>query len=366
MKKIAFIIAHLGNGGAERVSTELANQMKTVGYDVLSIIFSDKYKEYKLDDEIRTYYLDSYIDQKSRLKALKKAMQMKRIINEEKPDCIIELGFASRYLSVTGIAKKYKVITSYRNDPRSYDQKGIVTRFWNVIRDSYFEDVYAMVFQTEYAKSCFNKKIQAKSVVIPNPMKGDLPERFEGVRDKRIVAYSRLNKQKNLPMLLRCFKRFSERYPEYRLEIYGRGEEQEALIAMSQKLGIENKVFFKGFCSNVHEQIRNAAMYISTSDYEGISNSMLEALGIGLPCICTDCPVYGARMVIKDGVNGILIPVSDEDRLLQNMEKLANDKAFAEKLSKNATKLKNQLGIQTITKQWMQLIENEEVGKCNE
>lgn len=98
-------------------------------------------------------------------------------------------------------------------------------------------------------------------------------------------------------------------------------------------------------------------IHVSSSDYEGISNSMLEALAIGLPCICTDCPVGGAKMVIKNNINGILIPVGDQKALEQKMILLAENDELIEKLSQNAVKIRTKLSISNIADEWISFIE---------
>lgn len=98
-------------------------------------------------------------------------------------------------------------------------------------------------------------------------------------------------------------------------------------------------------------------MYVSTSDYEGISNSMLEALGIGLPAICTDCPVGGAKMAIKDGINGILTPVDDVNGLVEQMDRLYNNKELALTLSKNAVNSMKNFDVNKIVARWLSLVE---------
>ena len=70
-----------------------------------------------------------------------------------------------------------------------------------------------------------------------------------------------------------------------------------------QELGLGGSVKLPGFASNLPEEINKAAMYISTSNHEGISNSMLEALGMGIPTIVTDCPVGGSKMFVHTGDN---------------------------------------------------------------
>ncbi|KAA2318184.1 glycosyltransferase, partial [Bacteroides caccae] len=95
---------------------------------------------------------------------------------------------------------------------------------------------------------------------------------------------------------------------------------------------------------------------VSTSDFEGLSNSMLEALSMGLPTICTDCPCGGARMVIEDGVNGFLIPVNNQKSLVDKMLLIAGSSELTIKLSNNALKINNKLNVDNICKQWISLL----------
>jgi glycosyltransferase involved in cell wall biosynthesis len=87
-----------------------------------------------------------------------------------------------------------------------------------------------------------------------------------------------------------------------------------------------------------------------------MSNSMLEAMAIGLPCVCTDCPAGGAGAVIKDGENGLLTPVSDAHALYLAMKKVAENPELAKKLSANSVNIKENQSVEKIIKEWMDLI----------
>ena len=97
-------------------------------------------------------------------------------------------------------------------------------------------------------------------------------------------------------------------------------------------------------------------MFVSSSDYEGMSNSMLEAMALGLPVICTDCPAGGARAVIRNGENGILTPVGDANALYLAMKNLAETPDFAETLGKNAVKIRTEQSVEKIIEKWMDII----------
>ena len=187
-------------------------------------------------------------------------------------------------------------------------------------------------------------------------MKEDLPEPFTGQRRHEIVNFCRLNKQKNIPLLMEAFAMLLKEHPDYTLRIYGRGEEKDNLMALAKKMGLENAVIFEDFAPDVHARIRDAAMYVCSSDFEGLSNSMLEAMAIGLPCVCTDCEGGGARMMIRSGENGLLTPIGDKQAMYEAMKKLAEDPAYAARLGSEAAKLRQELSIEKIADQWETMI----------
>ena len=196
-----------------------------------------------------------------------------------------------------------------------------------------------------------------KSKVIANPITSSIPDPYDGEREKRIVAVNRLSQQKNIFMLLRAMKRVLDVFPEYVLEIYGKGEQQEELEKYAKKLNISDNVQFMGQKANVQTYIVNASVFVSSSDFEGMSNSMLEAMAIGLPVVCTDCPIGGARMVIKNNINGILTPVGDDKIFANEIIELLKNPEKAKRLGKQARELREQLNVKKIAKEWEKLLE---------
>ena len=150
-----------------------------------------------------------------------------------------------------------------------------------------------ITFQTADGIGYFPAAIAKKAVIIPNPIDASIPQRYEGERAKKIVTVGRLHSQKNQALLLEAFSDFRAARTDYTLHIYGEGELEEKLKAYAVELGLGDSVVWHGFSARVKEEIADSRMFVLSSDFEGISNSMLEALAMGIPTISTDCPIGG-------------------------------------------------------------------------
>lgn len=354
--KITFVCKHLANGGAERVISELITEFIRRGIRVQLVLLFDEIEyskkiEFDIPDSVELVELN-WKPEKRMLQALLHNGELRKVISG---DCIVSMLYPATEASIiAGKKLKIPVIVSERNNPRVSPP----TKKGRIMRNCMFNFADACVFQTHEAMAFFPCRIQRKGVIIPNPIRPDLPGRFLGEREKKIAVVGRLEKQKNHPMMLRTFQKFSREYEEYELHIFSRGPLLDELQAYSRELGIGDKVFFEGFVPNVNDIINSYEMYISTSDYEGISNAMLEALAMGIPSICTDCPVGGARETIKNGYNGFLIPVGDEIALLEAMKKIVTQHRVADEIGINATKVKENLSIRRIADRWLDVVNN--------
>ena len=173
---------------------------------------------------------------------------------------------------------------------------------------------------------------------------------------KRIIAVNRITKQKNLPMLIKAFDLVKDKFPDYKLHIYGRGEAENEIRQLIAQLNLNSRVELKGFSNNIYEEIKKSRLYVISSDYEGLSNSMLEALAIGIPVIATDCPIGGAKEYITDGVNGMLVNCGDIQVLSKKIELLLMNDEMSKKFSTESIKIRKQLNPDRIVNIWEQLI----------
>ncbi len=275
-------------------------------------------------------------------------------IREIHPDCIISLAHARTLFMITAghLGCRMPMTFSERHDP-VHNPKSKVDRLLRLI-SYYMSD--CVVFQTEGARKFFPKSIQKKDPIIPNPIMNGLPDVYKGKRKNYIATFCKLDPQKNLSLLFRSFQKIADSYPGLRLVIYGDGVLKESLKDEAEKLGISSRTEFHPHALDVHTLINDCAMFVSSSDYEGQSNSMLEAMAMGLPCVCTDCPCGGASAVIDNGVNGLLTPVGDEEKLDQAMSWMLDHPEEACQMGFNAYKIREERTPEKIAKEWEHLI----------
>ena len=119
--------------------------------------------------------------------------------------------------------------------------------------------------------------------------------------------------------------------------MYGRGSDEDVIKQWVEEKGIADKVKFMGLTTTPMQDISKDGMFVISSDCEGISNSLLEAMAVGLPCVSTDHIPGGARLLITHGENGLLSPIGDFEKLAENMCKFVEDKELAKKCGENAT-----------------------------
>jgi len=356
-KEIFFVVKSLGGqgwGGAHRVMGILANYLVAKGYSVTIVVWCDSPIEYPLDERINIECLHCQINRE--LDMVKPCLMTRKIL--KKHDNAYLFAFMSRmatYAAIYTIGLSVKVIGSERTDPRTEPHKAPFR--W--VRNHAFGFLYRTVYQTPDAMAYFPKRAQRNGCVIPNPISPNLPERYQGVRRKEFVAFCRIDKQKNLPMMIDAFCMVHDQYPDYTLKIYGTGLIEEDIRNYIKEKEADSYIFMMGFAKAVHSSIVDAAGFLSSSDYEGLSNSMLEALAIGMPCVCTDCPIGGARMVIHDGINGLLVPVGDCKAMADAIVRIIEEPEFGNKLSVEAEKIKGELDQDAICEKWEKLLYEE-------
>ena len=337
MKKILFYINSISRGGAERVLCNLANSFSNRGYDVIVATSLNSDKEYELDSKIQRSILLNRRIKGFFVRNIKLISKLKLLIKAERPDVVVSFMKEANFRTVLACRKtKTKCIVSIRNDPHE-EYKSLINK---LLANSLYSKASGIVFQTPDAKAFFRSNVQSRSRIIYNPVnKFFLLDSIENGKDN-IVTIGRVVKQKNQELLIRAFASVSNQISS-NLVIVGDGKLKSKLIKLTNKLNISNRVDFVGTTNDVLSILKTSRIFVLTSNYEGIPNSLMEALALGLPCIATDCPCGGPRLLIEDGVSGLLIPVKDKNKLASSMLYLLNNQSYANEMGKKAKEFLN-------------------------
>lgn len=353
-KRVMFLCHGAGNGGAERVIVTLANAFVSDGYIVSLVTTNKEHNDYCIDPLIeRQVALSNASNVITRtIDRIKQLRQYVRLFN---PNCIISFSsIPNIQILIATIGLNVRVIISERTDPSRYPTNSIAKK----LRLMLYPMADKIVFQTNEAKNYFPEKIRDKGVVIFNPIRDDLPSPYTGIRENRIIGIGSLGEQKNWIIALKAAEIFFKNFPNYTFDIFGEGPDREYLQEyIAQSPDLRERVYLRGFSHNVVKEMNAARMYISSSKYDGIPNSMLEALATGVPTIYTDCPVGGPREFITTGQNGFLVPVGDVDALADRMMQLASNDILCKKLSHNSIYIRERLKLSKIFLEWKNLVE---------
>lgn len=351
--KIAFVVGSLSGGGAERVVSELASMLAEKKNEVYVLLIASIKNTYHLSDKVSVIDCSQKYNYRG-IGFVKRVSNIRNKIKRINPDVTVSFTVAvNLYTILSCMGLKTQLVLAERNDPRfdPVDKKSRIMR--NILYP--FADYY--VFQTEGEKDYFSNSIQNKSTVIYNPVNPDMPSVYKGHRRKVFVTAARLESQKNIKMAIDAFKKVNEVYPDYCFEIYGNGSLRDELKKYIEYQELSEKVHLMGSSNTIYEDIKDCFAFLLSSNYEGMSNSMLEAMALGLPVISTDYPSGGAREIIKDGVNGFLVPVGDSASMAEKMKVLIDDCELQKSMSDEACKVKHLLNIDKISESWISYFE---------
>lgn len=353
-RHICFVTNALAAGGAERCISLLANEFINQNCKVSIVLTEpDLPIAYFLCDMVNLIRIPSI-----RLSSLSQTfsffIKLRKVFKEIKPTTII--CFLPEYAVFSKIAQLgygIPIVFSERNDPK----KNLSTMKLKIFQNLALSLSKKVVFQTRGAQNYYNKKIKEKSHIILNPFNtNNLPPYFIGKREKRIVSVGRLTQQKNQKLLITAFSQIAKMYPGYNLWIYGEGNLRKELEGYISALHLSGRVLLPGVEKDIFSHINSASIFVLTSDYEGLPNALIEAMALGLPCISTDCSPGGARELIENYQNGIVVPCGNETELANAISYMIDNENDAQKMGENARTIVSRMNISEIASQWLSII----------
>lgn len=274
---------------------------------------------------------------------------LRRYVLRRKPDACIaftEGVYCATICALLGTG--VTVIASERLDPAAMSwQRNLLKKIFLPFADH-------LVVQTAYIKRYFTGRVGRKTSVIVNPVDERVYEIEPAEKEDRIISVARLYPQKNQRMMIDAFARLATKYPGWKLVIYGEGPLRSDLEAYIKERGMEERVLLPGRSHQVIDEMNRSRIFCMSSDYEGMSNSMIEALCVGLPIVSTR--VSGTDELISEGRNGYVVPRNDVSALANALDKLMGDAALRQRFAEESRKKAGDFHKEKISEEWKGLV----------
>lgn len=370
--KILYCLPLLYNsGGIERIVTAKANWFVEHGHEVVMALSDNKKRNpyFPLNPKIRIYelnvnYLDDmgchplkwHVNQKKRKRLHKSALN--DVIQKENPDVAIsvfaeeskflyDIRHSCRKIIEFHFTRYHKVYSGRQGLRRMLDR-------WRTFAAGRLVAKYDdFVVLTERDKQSWPKLDNIH--VIPNFIVNK-PEGIADCKQKRVVAFGRLAHQKGFDRLVDIWQKVCYDFPDWRLDVYGSGEDEVSLTEYSESLIKNGSLVFHKPVTDVYREMQKSSIYVMSSRYEGFPMVLLEASSVGLPCISFDIDC-GPSDIIEDGKNGFLVPDGCVDLFAERLRKLMTDENLRIGMSREMKKVSEKFSSTAVMKKWERLIE---------
>ena len=339
---IVFLISSLSAGGAERVASTLCNDWASRGDKVTLIpTFSGGGQPfYALNEKIELLYLSGLLVPASGggKRYLSRLLALRRLVRERRPDVVVSFlpNVNIAALAATAFSGVPCIICE-RSDP-SVQSIGAV---WRLACKLFYRHADLVTVQTHAVAAGIRKVYGGldKVSVVPNPLPDDLMHWQADLVAPRVrrtlLSLGRLSEEKRVDQIIDAFSTLVPHFPEWDLHIYGDGPERAALQAHIERLGLTGRAQLLGRSSEPWQVMAEADAFVIASRYEGFPNALLEAMGVGLPCVSADCP-SGPREISRDGLDAVLFKQGDINGLVDALARMLGDKAGRVALGRRA------------------------------
>lgn len=362
--RLTLVISSLGPGGAEQIISVMANYWVARGYSIDLLTFDDGSTPPFFDLNPGVRHRPLGIAGMSRglgqglANNLRRIWVLRRAIRDTAANAVISFcGTSNVLVLLAGMGLGVPILVSERSNPAMMP----IGRLWALLRWRLYPFAARVVVQTEGARRYFDDTRVRKLAVVPNPVpepaRNFQVDEGSVIHKPSIVAMGRLSEEKRLDLLIEAFAGIAPRYPNWTLTIFGDGPLRANLEDLRHSLGLNERVFLPGIVKNFWATLARADLFVLCSRFEGFPNSLCAAMACGVTVIATDCP-NGPADIIRDGLDGMLVPVDDGQALSDAMEQLINDPHLRARLGRRAPEVVDRFGVERIMQQWNDLLDD--------
>lgn len=373
MQSAVLFISSLSSGGAERVTTNLANHWADVGWKITVVTLSDGTNDfYVLSPNVQRIKLGLLKESPNPLCAMKnnlrRVLALRRVLRQVKPDVALSMMDSSNInLALASFGLRDLVIIG---SERIHPPQSPLGKIWETLRRYSYARLNTVVALTEESANWLRRFTYAKKVVvIPNvasyPMSSQQPQVAPPAEEngtRLLLAVGRLSEQKGFDILIAAFQQLATQFPNWQLAILGEGSLRNELAAQITFAGMNGRILLPGRVGNVGDWYAAADLYVMTSRFEGFPNTLAEAMAHGLTAVSVDCDT-GPRDIIRHEVDGLLVQNGDNTALVAALARLMGDESLRQRFATRAIEVRERFSMPRITALWEALFEELRHGK---
>lgn len=341
---IVYINTSITNsGGMERILANKVNLLVERGYDVtiISMLKLEQEPFFTIDKRVKLVSLGfekSELGEKYLSRFLDK---VSTILVEQKADITISMDLGlSRYIYMLNDGSKKIIETHFSRFKRKNRYARFArTKLGKIItpllyrkRERLLAKFDAFVVLTEEDKMQWPN---AKNiVVIPNMITVPIIDKEPNYSSNKIIGVGRFTGQKAWEYMVHIWSRIADKHPDWEVHIYGGGHKKNKLKKQIESLNLQDSFKLHDPIPNIEIAMLESSISVLTSRYEGFGLVLSEAMSVGVPCVSFACKC-GPSDIIKNNIDGILVPCFELDTFAKELEKLMDSKS-----------LRTQMGVQ--------------------
>lgn len=367
--KLIIIAGRLGRGGAERFVSNLMVFLDRQLFDIHLCLGHDCI-EYPLPSDVKTTIL--YHNNETHL--AKTVYRLRKVLLKTEPDVILStIGQANRWvgLALKFMKNKPKWVARIGNNPQSSGRsawRNLINVQWDKLTYRSTDVFVTNSLGLQKGFCSLHKAGEGKTVSIYNPtdfneIRSKAAEESKSEvynnADKYIIVHAgRFHRQKRHDLLLDSFSQIDSSKLDKPVELWlcGTGYLEKEIRQQVMSSGLTDSVRFLGHVHSPYQIFKKADLFILTSDWEGMPNVLVEAMGLDTPVLSTDCD-YGPAELIEDGVTGYLCSTGDSALIAEKVVEalMADD---IDQITRNARKHINKLFDYRVNmKKWQEVLQ---------
>ena len=374
--KIVYFLDSIGRlGGMEMITITKANVLARIpNNQVWIIVASGKESPLLPLENVSVVYLDVHyneedwrgywfaiMDHFKKVKIHKKLAE--KVLNEIGPDILISIGKSEkrflhklRITSNPALVKEIHMEKRYRTkNAHTWKEKlfAKIAEWYEFDHTSKKYDKIVLITKADKTGSWENWD---KVTIIPNfvsPYLGKMSD----CESRIAISAGRLHSLKNFQSLINVWELVHRRHPEWKLQIWGEGEEREILQSQIERMGLTNVVLLMDYTPDLREKMSEASIFVLSSLSEAFSLVTVEAMTVGIPTVAYRCS-GGLRYVVKEGNTGFLVPENDEKAFADKVCLLIENDGQRKAMGKAAFEESRKYATENIISQWMSLFDN--------